>query len=255
MPPSRPLLSLPPQFLLPSWTPHQLQHLVQHRTIHQKTRIRARGGLPPKPLGESLFGSRRIDLTPPIPAPTSLFEELFPEETQRIPTRTPSSPKHPRVPSRSKFPKLPTFDWTNNIEIFSEDELRRRALEKEKRDWEIVGKDRGKEAEDAQQRREASVLILQCASSTLEESDFFRLSPRGEHIEGWTSGIIKSVYSFYLFLEFHFKRRERELVHNNISNNFPSNPRPRPPNPQISRPLLHTLLLSRRSPCLLPPNH
>ena len=66
-----------------------------------------------------------------------------------------------------------------------------------------MGKERGSEEEDAVQRREASVLILNCASKTLEESDFFRLSPKGEHIEGWTSGIIKSVYSpFHLSLIF-----------------------------------------------------
>jgi len=36
----------------------------------------------------------------------------------------------------------------------------------------------------------ASVVLLNCASKTLEESDFFRVSPRGEHIEGWTRSII-----------------------------------------------------------------
>jgi hypothetical protein len=41
------------------------------------------------------------------------------------------------------------------------------------------------------QRREASVLVLNCAPSSLAESDFFRLGPKGNHIQGWTSGIIK----------------------------------------------------------------
>ncbi|RAL60274.1 hypothetical protein DID88_000054 [Monilinia fructigena] len=53
-------------------------------------------------------------------------------------------------------PKLSPFDWTANIEIFSEAEVQRRAAEKEKKDWNIVGKARGKEKEDAAQRREAS---------------------------------------------------------------------------------------------------
>jgi hypothetical protein len=49
--------------------------------------------------------------------------------------------------------------------------------------------------EEEKQRQEASVLVLNCAGKTLEESDFFRLSPKGEHIEGWTSGIIKGMPS------------------------------------------------------------
>ncbi|KAG4027109.1 hypothetical protein MFRU_033g00790 [Monilinia fructicola] len=190
--------SLPPSFLLPSWTTRQLQRLIQRRPIYQKTRIQNRGGAPPKPQGESLFGVRRLDLTPPLKPPTSLFEELFPEETDKSHTPSYSLPstrhKHkPPPPSPPPFSKLSPFDWTTNIEIFSEAELQRRAAEKERKDWDIVGKERGKEEEDAAQRREASVLILNCASKTLEESDFFRLSPKGEHIEGWTSGIIKII--------------------------------------------------------------
>ncbi|KAJ8058647.1 hypothetical protein OCU04_012823 [Sclerotinia nivalis] len=189
MPSSR---SLPPTFLIPSWTTRQLQCLFQRRHIYQKTRIRKHNGDPPKPRGESLFGARRLDLTPPIKPPTSLFEELFPEEQQRPPPFAIPS-KRLKHPPPSKFPKLPTFDWTSNIETFDEAEVRRRAAEKERKDWNLVGKERGREEEDAVQRREASVLILNCASKTLEESDFFRLSPRGEHIEGWTSGIIKII--------------------------------------------------------------
>lgn len=186
---------LPPSFLLPSWNPRQLQCLFQRRHVYQKTRIRNRDGEPPKPKGESLFGVRRLDLIPTIKPPTSLFEELFPEEQQKPPSSSPPSKRFKPPPPR--FPKLPTFDWTSNIETFDEAEVRRRAAEKERKDWNIVGKDRGSEEEDAVQRREASVLILNCASKTLEESDFFRLSPKGEHIEGWTSGIIKSVYSLF----------------------------------------------------------
>ncbi|KAI9645275.1 hypothetical protein NHQ30_006010 [Ciborinia camelliae] len=149
-----------------------------------------RGGEPPRPRGESLFGVRRIDLTPPVTPPASLFEELFPEE--RLPPSLPRSPRF-KPPPLVRSPKLPMFEWTSNIETFNEAEVRRRAAEKERKDWNIVGKERGREAEDAHQRREASVLILNCASKTLEESDFFRLSPKGEHIEGWTSGIIKII--------------------------------------------------------------
>jgi hypothetical protein len=41
------------------------------------------------------------------------------------------------------------------------------------------------------------LLILNACSTNLEESDFFRLGPRGEHIEGWTSGIVKGTILLY----------------------------------------------------------
>ncbi len=42
-------------------------------------------------------------------------------------------------------------------------------------------------------RDNVAVLILSCASRTLAMSDFIRLSPRGEHIEGWTSGLLRVI--------------------------------------------------------------
>jgi hypothetical protein len=34
-------------------------------------------------------------------------------------------------------------------------------------------------------------LLISCLSKTLEETDFFRLGPKGDHIENWTSGITR----------------------------------------------------------------
>ena len=42
-------------------------------------------------------------------------------------------------------------------------------------------------------RDTATVLVFTCASRTLALSDFIRLSPQGEHIEGWTSGIVRVI--------------------------------------------------------------
>lgn len=42
-------------------------------------------------------------------------------------------------------------------------------------------------------RDTATVLVFSCASRTLALSDFIRLSPQGEHIEGWTSGIVRVI--------------------------------------------------------------
>ena len=41
------------------------------------------------------------------------------------------------------------------------------------------------------------VLVIHRASKTLEETDFYRMSPKGRHIEGWTNGIVKSRYTIY----------------------------------------------------------
>ncbi len=40
-------------------------------------------------------------------------------------------------------------------------------------------------------RQDVSVLVLANASKSLALSDFLRLSPQGQHIDGWASGIIK----------------------------------------------------------------
>ncbi|KAJ9138851.1 hypothetical protein NKR23_g8157 [Pleurostoma richardsiae] len=56
------------------------------------------------------------------------------------------------------------------------------------------------------------VLVLSCASSSLLESDFLRLAPQGQHVEGWVSGLKKVLQAhdpntneplgqYYLFFE------------------------------------------------------
>jgi hypothetical protein len=45
--------------------------------------------------------------------------------------------------------------------------------------------------QDTLRRREVGVLVLSNGGKSLTESDFLRVSPRGEHIEGWTSSIVK----------------------------------------------------------------
>lgn len=39
---------------------------------------------------------------------------------------------------------------------------------------------------DAYKHRKTAVLVLQCASKSLVESDFRRIAPKGMHIDGWT---------------------------------------------------------------------
>ncbi|TVY30305.1 hypothetical protein LHYA1_G001626 [Lachnellula hyalina] len=132
-------------------------------------------------------------------AALSLFEELFPEEGEA---------KKKAEERKEKPGRLPAFDWNKTISGDGNEnnvKLERERLQKEFRNLpsqtpvalsgnSLRAEDpqpgylSEKEAEDGERgrRREASVLVLNSATKTLEESDFFRVGPRGEHIEGWT---------------------------------------------------------------------
>ncbi|KAL1866110.1 hypothetical protein VTK73DRAFT_4903 [Phialemonium thermophilum] len=55
--------------------------------------------------------------------------------------------------------------------------------------------DDGKTGKDSESYNGPTVLVLNAASKSLLESDFYRLGPQGRHLEGWTSGIVKVVQS------------------------------------------------------------
>jgi hypothetical protein len=141
--------------------------------------------------------------------PLSLFDELFPEESQARSKRQRAAEK--------RLDKLPAFQWHSTS--VPDREERQRAKRGEKH-VEIPERNEPPREEKAQynpirhrqvelQRLRGdlerqslapslpSLLILNACSMNLEESDFFRLGPRGEHIEGWTSGIIKGTISLY----------------------------------------------------------
>lgn len=107
------------------------------------------------------------------PTPRDLFEELFPEEVQRSTiTKEKPSPR-PKV--------LEDFNW--NIEPSE------RLASHPSPDL----LDTNAEERAALARRHASILVLGNASKSLALSDFLRLSPRGQHIEGWTSGLLQVI--------------------------------------------------------------
>ena len=141
--------------------------------------------------------------------PLSLFDELFPEESQARVKRQKAAEK--------RLDKLPAFQWHSTSPTDREE--RQRAKRREKY-AEIPERNEPPREEKAQynpirhrqlelQRLRGdlerqslapslpSLLILNACSTNLEESDFFRLGPRGEHIEGWTSGIIKGAILLY----------------------------------------------------------
>ncbi|PQE24271.1 hypothetical protein CJF31_00002507 [Rutstroemia sp. NJR-2017a BVV2] len=196
--------ALPPPFLLPSWTARQLAAVFtqQRRTVYRTpSHGRSKSNHKNKNKGvEGLFGPRKEEYkVPRAAAPKSLFEELFPEERVEVKSEDKPTPK-----KRKQLDKLPTFQWQEDTLSQSPGGLReqqQRELKREQAQWGMSVEplhlspatlERIRQLEE-QERREASVLVLGSASKTLEESDFFRLSPKGQHIEGWTSGIIKII--------------------------------------------------------------
>jgi hypothetical protein len=144
--------------------------------------------------------------------PLSLFDELFPEESQARSKRAKAAEK--------RLDKLPAFNW-NLVPDAIDGELSRAQQQwrKERKEqytsipqradsvqeeirYSPITLDRKADREEIQDLRNAlerepmaptlpSLLVMKACSKNLEESDFFRLSSRGEHIEGWASGVIK----------------------------------------------------------------
>ena len=123
----------------------------------------------------------------------SLFDELFPEESEAA------------KQSEKKFvDKLPAFEWHDASELDWKDTAEKAA--KSKRHWidEVAlatpnptSVEKMAPPAAQQTKSELGLLLLKCASKTLEESDFFRLGSKGQHIEGWTSGILKGKTSIH----------------------------------------------------------
>lgn len=168
--------SLPPQFLLPAWSSRKLYQVLE-RAYSSDEAYRS------KP--------RRRPKREPKPAksyPVSLFDQLFPEERSK------------QDNERESNITLPPFQWDEGFD-FRREETRKEAGQRIPRGTgrqKAPLQEQGTPLPNQQWERhkgKASVLILNCASKTLEESDFFRVSPRGEHIEGWTRSIIKGADS------------------------------------------------------------
>ena len=116
--------------------------------------------------------------------PASLFEELFPEESDNT-----------KESEKKIVEKLPAFEWDDAPKMDWNETVE--SLAEQRKNWfemPTASKQTGLQIPEEVTRAvrsEVSVLVLSCASKTLEESDFFRLGSKGQHIEGWTSGIVK----------------------------------------------------------------
>ncbi len=111
--------------------------------------------------------------------PISLFDDLFPEESR--------ARQEQQKEAEDMLEKLPAFHYDVKPQAVGIEEAKRLREEELGRIVPFI---------DQQQIRDLtavtqSVLVLKACSKTLEESDFFRLGPKGAHIEGWIGQILK----------------------------------------------------------------
>lgn len=137
---------LPPHLLLPAWNVVSLGPL---RWVHASGPRRANNA--PKQISGSQL---------------SLFDELFPEEAIKG-SKSEEGTRHvPRLP----LPDLEEVSPNSQSEGISKG-----------------GSQRGDSARglDAFRKEDMTVLVFRRASKSLEEHDFRRMVPKGQHIEEW----------------------------------------------------------------------
>ena len=99
----------------------------------------------------------------------SLFEELFPEEVKR-----PSDLDRQSSVLDQQIPRLPPPDLDD---VDEQENLRD--------DRNRSGKLTKAASKAALRRWDIAILVMQRASKSLDESDFRRIAPKGQHIEDW----------------------------------------------------------------------
>ncbi|KAK0112132.1 hypothetical protein ONS96_001390 [Cadophora gregata f. sp. sojae] len=142
------------------------------------------------------------------PNTLSLFEELFPEEAVARQRR--------EKKARERLEKLPAFNWAVESKEADERDRDHEQVRQENRKKhtsspemntrtrsvrvqpnlapKVASQDRyTKSAGSVGKQSRVSILVLKACSKTLEESDFYRVGPKGNHIESWTNGILKVI--------------------------------------------------------------
>ncbi|TQS38278.1 hypothetical protein Golomagni_01220 [Golovinomyces magnicellulatus] len=123
----------------------------------------------------------------------SLFDELFPEELAKQNTAVAK-----RRRAIIRLETLPIFNWKPNLgpkkthasQIIELDQKE----EQKKVEANLSAPSKTQLFETASLSYEnLYVLSLNACGTSLEESDFFRLGLKGEHIESWSSGIVKVI--------------------------------------------------------------
>lgn len=167
-----------PQLRLQVWTVRNLA-FVQQRTLSSSSQ---------KPDGGSQSADGRT---------LTLFEELFPEESKKLEKakRSSTNTGEPQVLQRDEVRRSSERVRSTQYPRPFKPVKHLAADSKRPPLPSNAQQDPIQDVENAQhqfrEHRNASVLILSNASKSLSLSDFLRLSPQGEHIDGWASGIIK----------------------------------------------------------------
>lgn len=113
----------------------------------------------------------------------SLFEELFPEERQK----EVEEKRKAREKDKAKEGWFPISDTsTKSTGIPSFDGVQRLPARLTRPPTQSLRKWSNQTLQGSHE-----ILIISCASKNLEESDFLRINPKGSHIEGWASGMMK----------------------------------------------------------------
>lgn len=110
---------------------------------------------------------KRSSKTPTL----SLFEDLFPEEAARQGLN-----KNSVDQQNKEVPRLPLPEMIEDDGGFEDEYVRGRKLDSETAEA---------ASKDAYHLWKPSILVFQAASPSLDESDFRRIAPRGQHIEEW----------------------------------------------------------------------
>ncbi|RKF56038.1 hypothetical protein GcM3_198006 [Golovinomyces cichoracearum] len=119
----------------------------------------------------------------------SLFDELFPEELAKQNTAVAK-----RRRAIIRLETLPIFNWKPNIGPRKTTASQKFGLEQKKMEANLSASSKTQSFKTASLSFEnLFVLSLNACGTSLEESDFFRLGSKGEHIESWASGIVKVI--------------------------------------------------------------
>ncbi|RKF55632.1 hypothetical protein OnM2_088014 [Erysiphe neolycopersici] len=126
----------------------------------------------------------------------SLFDELFPEELlkqersrqRRAIVNVETLPIFNWTPMKNKRKKLPLQSF-NSLQATNEENKNK----DDDTSTVFATNEKTNRTLHSLFHEDMSILCLTGCSNSLEESDFFRIGSKGEHIETWTNGIIKVI--------------------------------------------------------------
>lgn len=122
-----------------------------------------------------------VDVDTPIKPRTfdnSIYQRLFPDEAQAEPERFERSRAAPQDER-----KVPSDASSASSSV---------AIQNEIHGWIPEANSEDTNARELEEQSQTpTVVVISAVSSALAESDFYRISPEGKHVEGWAGGLAK----------------------------------------------------------------